>query len=281
MSIPSIFALLLPTLVPLAAGYAVARFFGLSASPLRLLIRFVLMPPLLFALLLTSFRTHTLAVLVGTGAAVVLAVMYGMPQLTRLSKLPIDSRPTLPNLVAFTLPLLSLSWGTRAAGRSAVAILFVAMALTLVIIQHRERAARVLLREPWTWAVVAAIVFRLLEISVGPIYKVVGSLAEAAYPIGLVYLGTLLYPMADLRERDAWVGAAARLALGLAVALISIKLVPVSKTVSEVIVVASLAPPATAGAALVQHGEEEGTSSAGVVASLIAMVVLLAGGWFR
>jgi predicted permease len=272
--------MLLPTLVPIAAGYAAARFFGLSAGPLRVLIRYALLPPLLFALLLTTFQARTLAILAGTGAVIVLAVAYALAPLARVTKLQLDARVTLPNLIAFTLPLLSLSWGARAAGRSAAAILFVGMALTIIIVQHRERTPRVLLREPWVWGVVAAILFQVLGISAAPVYKVVGSLAEAAYPVSLVYLGTLLYPVSDLRDRDSWIGVVLRLAIGLVVALISIKLLPTSRALSEIIVVASLAPPATPGIALVQPGEKESASGAGVFASIIAMIVLLIGHWF-
>ena len=48
MTLPSVFQVLLPTLAPLVAGYAVARWLGFSTKPLMILLRYVLFPVLLF-----------------------------------------------------------------------------------------------------------------------------------------------------------------------------------------------------------------------------------------
>ena len=110
---PDVITLFLPTLVPIAVGYTLARHLGLSANPLRTVARYALVPPLLFALLLGTFQTRTIGVLSATGAGMVLVVLYAVPALARASKLTLEGGTTMPNLAVLALPFLSLSWGAK------------------------------------------------------------------------------------------------------------------------------------------------------------------------
>jgi predicted permease len=282
MSLSFVLQVFLPTLVPLAAGYAMARYLGLTPAPLRTLLRFVLAPPLLFALTLTTLQSRSWLVLLGVGAGIVAAVMLALPALSRVTKLKLDGALTMPNILAFTLPFMALSWNVKSSGKVAAAVIFVGAAVTLAALQLRERTPKALIKEPWVYGVAAALVFKLLELPSGPIYKGVGALAEAAYPIGMLYIGTMLFPLESLRDKDAWLAVGARMALALVVAVLVTQLMPLSKNLAEAAVLCALAPPASGGTALARPGDKEsGNTSVGVAASLIGALVLLMGPWFK
>ncbi len=281
MSVGFILGTFLPTLVPLAAGYALARYLGVSATPLRTVLRYALAPPLLFALLSTSFQLRTWLVLLLIGAGMVAAVWYALPALAR-SLRGLEASPTVPAILVFTLPLLALSWDAKGAARSGAAIIFVGAAVTILVLSLRQKAGRALLLEPWLYGALLAILLKLIGQPNTQIYKAVGALAEASYPLALVYFGTLLHPFNGFDDRNAWLSAAARLGLALAVALVVGQLFALTKTLLEAAVLCALAPPVGPVHAIARLGDRDtGKVTVPLATSVVALLVLLLGPWFR
>src|SRR5687767_12518192 len=116
MSFSFVIQVFLPTLIPLAAGYALARFAGVSTPPLRTVARYVFFPVLLFVLLVGPLTGKSMLIVTGAGAAMALALFFAIEPLSRLLKVRIDASAAYPNIAAFSMPFLVLTWQAKDVG---------------------------------------------------------------------------------------------------------------------------------------------------------------------
>src|SRR5688572_9714669 len=123
----------LPTVLPLTAGWLLARFARTPTEPLADLSRFVLFPALLFITFLTPIKTETLLVLGGIGVAMALAAIVLLGVAGRHLNLAIGLPAALPNVACFALPFLALSWDAKDSSLRGAAVIFVGAALTLAV----------------------------------------------------------------------------------------------------------------------------------------------------
>ncbi len=276
MSISGILQSMLPTIVPLFAGYAVARWAGGGPQALRGILRYAILPALLFLVLVAGVRQELLLKLlvigIAMGAAGYLLVQF-LPKV--LGGQHIDASAAIPNIACFTLPFLALSWETKQFGIRAAAILFVAVAVTLMVAERRGKAGQALLKEPWAYAAAAALIFNLLSLSPSWVAKGVGPLAQAAYPLLLMYLGAALHPVggADFQDKGVWFSVATRYVAGVGVALLAAAIFKITGDLKEALILVGFAPPATAALALTGGGEGGGSRKVVVVGTLVSLVI--------
>ena len=114
--LPAILATLMPVLAPLAAGYAVARWTGLSARPLAVLLRYVLFPVLLFTGLQERLPFHVFLLVAATGAAMTLVGLALVRNAHRFLKPQVDSSAAMVNIACFAAPVLALAWAANGIG---------------------------------------------------------------------------------------------------------------------------------------------------------------------
>ena len=273
----------LPTLVPLAAGYALRRFTHVSAQPLATVARWVLVPALLFLALLGPMAPRTSALAAGAGAGLTLAALGALALARRLGWSRGESgADAAPNVAVFALPFLVLSWDADGTAVRTAAWMFVGVGATSLAVRGSAGWAQ-LAREPWLYAVVAAVGLRWLEVPVRIPQHALGALVQGAYPLLLLYLGTLLHPVGSWLERRTLVTLGCRFASGAVIIVLLHLLAPLPRMAFEAAVVVALAPPAAAGAALVgeSRGDEDrmGGHLVGTVASLALMLGLLLVEW--
>lgn len=279
MSLQSVFSTLLPVLAPLAAGYAVARWLGLSARPLTVILRYILFPVLLFTGLQENLPFHVFLLVAATGSLMTLVGLGLVRNAHRFLKPQVDSSAAMVNIACFAAPVLALGWAANGLGSACA--LFVGVALTWFLIESRDW--RALQREPWVYAVAAALLFQAGQVSLPWFDSMLTPLALASYPILLLYLGASLHPWVSLRDSSAWATVSIRLLTGLGIGLVAVAVLPFSTAVAEGVILASLAPPATRTLMLVSGTEDTSRSHAaaviGTLASLLALATLLLTGW--
>lgn len=279
MSLPSVLTTLLPVLAPLAAGYAVARWLGLSTRPLTVILRYVLFPVLLFTGLQEHLPFHVFLLVAATGALMTLMGLVLVRNAHRFLKPQVDSSAAMINIACFAAPVLALGWAANGVGSACS--LFVGVALTWFLIESRDWKA--LHREPWVYAVAVALLFQAGNVALPWFDSMLTPLALASYPILLLFLGASLHPWVPLRDGGAWATVSIRLLTGLGVGLIAVAVLPLSTAVAEGVILASLAPPATRTLMLAAGAEETTRAHAaavvGTLASLLALAMLLVTGW--
>ena len=136
------------------------------------------------------------------------------------------------------------------------------------------------------YALAAALALHLTEVDPGALVAAtLAPLAIASHAVLLVFLGASLYPFGldCFTDAGAWATVVVRVVVGLAVGLLAIVLLPVSRGVMEAIVAAAIAPPATRAMALIGSASRDlsrpGSVNLGTVLSLAAMIVLLIVDW--
>lgn len=280
MTLPSVFQTLLPTLAPLAAGYAVTRWLGFSTKPLTVLLRYVLFPALLFTGLQDRMPFYVFLLVAATGSVMTLAGIALTRNAHRFLKPHVDPSAAVLNIACFAAPVLALSWAAN--GLGSVCALFVGAALTWSVLESR-RDWQALLREPWVYAAAAALLFQAGEVSAAWLDAMVTPLALASYPILLLFLGASMHPWVSMRDGNAWATVGVRMLSGLGVGMVAVAVLPFSAAVAEGVIIASLAPPATRAMTLGATPEDSSRARAaaalGACVSLVVMAVLLLTGW--
>jgi predicted permease len=280
MSLSLALQVLLPTIVPIIAGYALARWVGLNTQALASVARYVFLPALLFTVLEGRMPLNTFLIVAATGVALAGTGLLVVRKGPRFLKQKIDASAATFNIACFSVPLLALSWASRGLGTACA--LFVGVTIMLVGFNSRG-GWRALRKEPWLWAVIAALAFQEMGISVGALQKVVSPIAQASYPVLLVLLGVALHPFPLLRDARTWTTVGVRMAASFGVALLAIAALPFTASVAEGLVLVSLAPPATQAISLGSAADDgkaaHATSFIGTLASLAAVVALLVTGW--
>jgi hypothetical protein len=279
MSFPAVIQLLLPALIPIAIGYVVARWAGISMQPIATLLRTVFLPVILFSALRERMPFATFLLLVLIGAVMALAGMFLVRHAHRFLRPKVDRSAAVLNIACFSLPLFALSWASN--GLATGCALFVGVAVAFFAVE--VRSARALLGEPWAYAVVAAFVFRVLGVSAGWMDHVVSPLASSAFILLLLYLGAALHPWASFKNADAWATVAVRLVSGVGVGALAVAVLPISGTIAQGVVLTALAPPATGMLALSVRAPDSASGRAaatlGTLASLLLIGGMLVAGW--
>ncbi len=280
MSLSSVLQLLLPTIIPLIAGYAVARWVGLSTKPVETILRWVLFPALLFVVLRNRMPFQTFLALGMTGAVMTLAGLGLVKSARRFLKPDVDRSAGTLNIACFSVPFFALSWASNGLGTACA--LFVGMALTMFVIEKRSDWTAIY-REPWIYAVVAAILFQQGRFGSGSLDTWLEPLASASYPVLLLFLGAVLQPQLSLRDASAWATVGVRLVSGLGVGLLAVALLPFSSVIAQGVILTSLAPPATQAMTLGSGGSDSASARAaatlGTVVTLVAIALILLTGW--
>ncbi len=266
----------LPLVVAVAAGYVLARWGALPPRALRRLLRYALFPVLIFAVLVDRADPMTFAILVGVGGAMALvgmALVYAAPHVLRP---PVDPSAAIPNVACFALPFLAMSWSS--VGLGVACAVFVGVSVVQLAV---ERRIAELAREPWLYAVGAALLVKMLlgiPDADGLLARTAAPLAAAGYPVLLIFLGASLHPFEGIGSGTAWASAAVRLVAGFGVGLLAVALLPMSRGVMEALIVVSLAPPASKSLTLTDRLSDRAGGRAAVAAgtplALVAMVLL-------
>ena len=279
MSFPNVLQLLLPTLVPICIGYAVARWVGVSMQPIGVLLRAVFVPAILFTALQGRMPFHLFMLLVGVGAAMALGGMVIVRNAHRILKPRVDHSAAMLNIACFSLPLCALSMSST--GLATACALFVGVALASTLTE--VRSVKPLAREPWAYAVLAALVLHAVGVDTNWMEKVVDPLASSAFILLLVFLGAALHPWALWRNAEAWATVAVRLVSGAAVGLLAIAILPISGAIAQGVLLTALAPPATRLLAMRGEGGDSTSGQAaatiGTLVSLVLIGTLLVAGW--
>ena len=196
MTFPALLQVLLPTLIPIGIGYVVARWVGVSMQPVATLLRTVFLPAILFTALRERMPVQMVLLLVAIGAAMALAGMLLARNAHSFLKPKVDRSAALLNIACFSLPFFALSLSSK--GLATASCLFVGAALTSCAME--VRSLRPLLREPWIWGVVLALVFQIRGLSASWMDPVVKPLASSAFILFLLFLGTALHPWVAWRK---------------------------------------------------------------------------------
>jgi predicted permease len=272
--------LLLPTVIPLIAGYAVARWVGLSTKPVETILRWVLFPALLFTVLRDRMPFQTFLLVSMTGAVMVVAGLALVRSAHRFLKPNVDRAAGTLNVACFSVPFFALSWASNGLGTACA--LFVGVAITMFVIEKRSDW-KAIFREPWVYAVAAALLLQEGRFATGSLDTWLKPLAMASYPVLLLFLGAALQPKLSLRDASAWATVGVRMVSGLGVGLLAVTLLPFSSAIAQGVIITSLAPPATQAMTLSGEGNESASARAaatlGTLVSLIAITLILLTGW--
>ena len=270
---------LLPTLVIIVAGYALARWAGLSTAPLITLLRYVFLPVYLFMTLQARMSSEMFFFVALIGAAVVGIGFLIHRNAHRVFKTQVDASVAIPNVACFSIPVFALSWGGRGLGTACA--LFVGVSIAAFIIEKKGFVK--LFRQPWLYAVVAGILFNEIRGSVQPLDVILSPFMGATYPLLLLLLGASLYPFKGIRDLNAWVTVVLRVVGGFLVALLGVAILPVTPAVAAGAVMASMAPPATKSLSLAGSAKDtpssRGPANVGLLVSLIVFIFFLLTGW--
>lgn len=280
MSLSSVLQLLLPTVIPLVAGYAVARWVGLSTKPVETVLRWVLFPVLLFTVLRGRMPFQTFLLVSMTGAVMALAGLALVRHSHRFLKPNVDRSAGTLNIACFAVPFFALSWASNGLGTACA--LFVGAAITMFVVEKRNDW-KAILREPWLYAVFAALLFQEGRFATGSLDTWFKPLAMACYPVALLYLGAALQPQLALRDSGAWATVGVRMLSGLGVGMLAVALLPFSSAVAQGVIITSLAPPATQSMTLGGGGTDTASARAaatlGTLVTLVAITLILLTGW--
>jgi predicted permease len=276
MPFPSLVESLAPTLVAIGAGYALARWAGLTTLPLIKLLRFVFLPVFLFVTVPARMSPEGVFSVALVGAAVVGVGVLIHRNAHRVFKAQVHGSVAMPNVACFSIPLFALSWGGRGLGTACA--LFVGASVAAFIFQKGNPVK--LLLQPWLYAVVAGL---LLDGSVEELTPILTPLMGATYPLLLMLLGAALHPLDGLSDLGAWVTAVLRVVSGFGVAWLGASLLALSPAVTAGAIVAAMAPPATKALSLAGSGTVEpadsGPSSVGLLVSVLAFSLFMLTGW--
>jgi len=266
---------LLRGVLPVFAGYALTRWCGLASDALRTLLRYVLLPAVLFSALLGPVQQRTFMILCGTGVVIALAAYFLARLLAQKLAAQLSLTAATPALAAFSLPFLALAFGGRGAAAFTVALLFVVVSLALAFAELGEQGFGALIREPWLYAVVAVLVLRMTGVPLQGVVRLIDPLVDAGFVLLLIYFGTRLHPFSGFAVGAAWLGAALRLGVAAGVAVAAIVIFDLSAGVQQGVIVAALAPSAAGSLALSRGGKErdDGRTTL-VVSTTLALIVL-------
>lgn len=285
---------LVPPVVAVGAGYALARWGGLSPAPLQTILRYALLPAVLFALLVDRVPLETFGIVAGLGAAMTALGFFAVKAAQK--KLSHNPHPcaAVPNVACFALPFLALSWQTIGLGIACA--LFVGVAVASAALEQKLPD---LAREPWPYAAAAAMGLRAADVmppeplslqmgqsvqEAGLLTGIGGPLVMAGLTLMFLLLGASLHPFQGLKDSSAWATVGIRLACGVLVAAVAIALLPMSRGVMEALVIVALAPPTAralrlSGSAAQSDRSEAAAANVGAVVSLAAMCALLIVNW--
>ena len=270
---------LLPTIVIIAAGYSLARWAGLSTAPLMTLLRYVFLPVFLFMTLQARMSSEMFFYVALIGGAVVGMGVLIHRNAHRVFKTKVDASVAIPNVACFSIPLFALSWGGRGLGTACA--LFVGASLVAFLVE--KNGFFKIFRQPWIYAVVAAILFRELRGSVEPLDVVLTPLMGGTYPLLLLLLGAALHPLKGFTDINAWVTVVLRVAGGFLAAMLGVAILPVTPAVAAGAVLASMAPPAMKSLSLAGTAQEtpsdRGPANVGLLVSLVVFILFMVTGW--
>ncbi len=286
---------LVPALVAIGGGYALARFRGLNPAPLQTILRYLLFPAILFVLLFDRMPVQTFAIVAGIGAATV-AVGAGLVRVTeKLLRPTVSMRAAVPDIACFSIPFLALCWGSIGLGTACA--LYVGVEIAAAVLAKDLASLK---QQPWVYAAAAAPLLRASGIvgATAPIHLVVaGSVRDAGLVSGVgvplvmagllglfLLLGASLHPFRGVRDLGAWVSVLIRLVAGAVVAIAAVKFLPMSREVMEALVIAAFAPPTMQGLQLPSatrrsQDQDHGAAHVGTLVSLAAMSALLLVNW--
>lgn len=279
-------SILIPFLLPIVLGYFFAHWMKLKASSLLTLVRCIFLPVILYNILAgrLSLKMFLFVALSGVCVAIVgnLVVRYG----DRVVKTKISTSSALPNVAYFTIPFFALIMGTQGLGTACA--FFVGAALTCLFMEFspsKKINFKIVLKEPWIYAAIIGIfiasnnsrpeVLDLLDKGLSPLIK-------ASYPMILIYLGAYLHPLKGIHGLNHFVTVGARLLVGFVIAVLAIKILPISRVVSKALMLAALAPPSTLGQIFGLNSDNESNHSAsklGIIVSFILITIILYAGW--
>ncbi len=274
----AVFSSLLPFLLPIAVGYCLARWLNLSSPSLLSLVSYIFLPVVLYHTLAGRLSVSTFLFAAGSGAAVALVGILVAKNCHRFLRAVVDPSAGFPCVVCFTLPFLSLSFGSRGLGTACA--FFVGVALTHTLIRAKKTGPLQLLKEPWIYAAIIGFFFAASKYSPpGLMVKSLAPLLDASYAIMLLYLGSVLHPFGGWNDTGAWATVVVRLVSGFAVALLAIAVLPISAAVATGLMLAALAPPGAVGVsrALEFNSLSRPALQLGSIVSLILMVFVLYG----
>jgi hypothetical protein len=268
---------LMRVLLPVSIGYGLARWLGFDASPLRALLRWSLLPAVLFTALLGSLSQRSFVVVAGAGVVTVLLGFALLRYALQRAVPDISLSAASPALAAFAFPWMTLDMGARGASLVVIGVLFVAVALTLSFAELGERGFGAVIREPWLYAAAAALVFRLGSVPTAAVVRIVDPLTQAGWVLLLVFLGTKLHPFTGFTTVAAWAGALVRIIVGVGVALLVSHTFELASSVDQSLLLAGLAPAAPTSLGLVRTAAERedghATVVVGAVLTFVAFVV--------
>ena len=264
----------LPILVLVGSGYALARWGTLSAAPIRKVLRYLFFPALLYVLVVDRLEPATFVAIVGIGVAMAVVGLVLVRVAPQVLKPKIHACAAVPNIACFAIPFLAAGWSS--VGLGVACALFVGVSVTQLAAESKIQAV---LREPWAYAVAAALFVKLVDVIPANdvvVLKVLSPLAQGTYPLLFVFLGASLYPLKGIANGDAWATVGVRFVAGFTVGLVAVAVIPMSRGVLEAVIVVSLAPPATKGLTLTEQGEDtKAGRAAAVVGTLVALVAMV------
>ncbi len=267
----------LPSLVPLLAGYALARWAKFDGTTLAPLLKYVVLPITVFKLLLGHTTPHNVAMMAAVGVAMALTSFWAVRLLPRSVSVSLSPVVVRQSMVSFVLPFMLLSWHFSPAGMLAAVILFIAMAATLVLSERGQGGFAILLGCPWLYGALAALLFRMIEIDPVWLKRIANPFVDTTWVMLLVFFGAHLHPVAGFKDGSAWLGAILRLAIGLGIAGLAIWLLPIPRSLVNVVWLAGCAPAGTAALSFTGDAEPgrnpRNTLVISSVVSLIALVV--------
>jgi len=270
---------LLPALIVIAAGYALARLVGLSPVTLNTLLRYIFLPVYLFMTLEARMSFETFSFVALIGAAVVGVGVLIHRNAHRVLKNQVDASVAIPNVACFSIPIFALSWGGRGLGTACA--FFVGVSIAAFFIEKQKFVK--LLREPWVYAVAAAILAKEIRGAELPLDVVLSPFMGATYPLLLLFLGASLHPFEGISDINAWVTAVLRVGGGFLVALLGVSVLSVSPAIAAGAVMVSMAPPATKSLSLVGSAKDtptsKGPANVGLLVSLTVFIIFLSTGW--
>lgn len=279
MSIYWLFVKFAPFLFPIALGYAMARWVGLSVDGLASLARNVFLPVILFAGISERLNAKLFFMIALAGALVAaggyLMYRYG----NNILKAQMSPAVSSPNVGYFTYPFFFLVMG--GAGLGTASAFFVGAAVTsFVLAQLKGGNFQALFKEPWFYAVLLGLAFMFYGSTPRLLGKTISPLVEASYPVLLLFLGAYLHPFKGFKSAEVYVTVVCRFLCGFLVALLAIKLLGLSMAISKGIMLAALAPPVALSLVTNTSSSDtdESATKVGILLGIVLMALILYGG---
>ncbi len=270
----------MPFLFPIVAGYALARWTGLNAQTLSILVRFVCLPLVLFSSIAGRLSIELFLKLSLTGAVVALLGYLLFTYGNRLLKVPMGPSVSLPNVGYFTIPFLALSMGGSGLG-TASAFLIGVLVTTFSIQVVKSGDFKSIFKEPWVYATVLGIIFILTPYKLSLLYQTIDPAIDASFVVFLLYLGSFLFPFRGYKDAEVYVTVFFRLFCGFTVAAIAINVLSLSSVIAQAVMISALAPPCAMNMVFNANSSEQDQSAAkvGVLVSLVLVCLILFFGW--